>query len=96
MNVKSTGKPLKTKTDWERLRQMKDEDIDYSDIPATDEAFWADATIFIPIHHKVHISIRLDDDIIAYFKQQGQGYQSKINAVLRAYMHAQSKKRGKK
>lgn len=64
---------------------MKDEDIDYSDIPETDEAFWADAEVVVPAK-KVLISIRLDADVLAWFKEKGVPYQTLINGVLRNYM----------
>lgn len=86
-NEKFTQKNAKSQTDWASLRQEDDNQIDYSDIPATTEDFWKDAKVVMPLH-KVPLSLRLDEDIIDYFKQQGRGYQSKINAVLKAYVHA--------
>lgn len=79
-------KHSKSKTDWTKLQQMSDEEIDDSDIPFTTKEFWADAEILMPKQKKA-ISIRLDYDIIEYFKKTGSGYQSKINAVLKAYMN---------
>jgi len=64
---------------------IPDEDIDLSDIPETDEAFWADAVVEWP-DKKQLISIRIDSDILAYFRSKGKGYQSRINAVLRTYV----------
>lgn len=90
MNAKSTKKASKSKTDWTKLHLNDDSNIDYSDISATTEEFWADADVFIP-QHKVHVSIRLDDEIVNFFKQGGRGYQSKINAVLKAYVYAHTK-----
>lgn len=87
MNEKFTKQNLKSQTDWTRLNQDDDTNIDYSDIPATTADFWKDAKVVMPLH-KVHLSLRLDEDIVGYFKQQGRGYQSKINAVLKAYVHA--------
>jgi len=87
MSEKSTKKNLKSQTDWARLSEEDDTKIDYSDIPATTADFWKDAKVVMPLH-KVHLSLRLDEDIVDYFKQQGRGYQSKINAVLKAYVHA--------
>ena len=78
-----------TGTDWTRIRQMTEADIDYSDSPARDEAFWAEAEWWMPVS-KDRLSLRLDHDVITWFKAQGPGYQSRINAVLRAYMHHQS------
>ena len=74
------------KTDWKRLDRKTDEDIDFSDIPETDASFWANAEQFMP-KKKRSISIRLDEDIIEYFKSEGTGYQSRINSVLKSYMH---------
>ena len=69
---------------------MTDTDIDYSDSPAMDDAFWAEAEWWMPVG-KDRLSLRLDHDIIAWFKAQGPGYQSRINAVLRAYMRHHAK-----
>ena len=59
--------------------------IDFSDIPETTSEFWEDAEVKMPVE-KTAISIRLDKDILEFFKKQGKGYQSKINAVLRSYV----------
>jgi uncharacterized protein (DUF4415 family) len=64
---------------------MDDREIDYSDIPETDEEFWKNAKLVIP-DQKAKISIRLDKDILEWFKAEGKGYQTKINAVLRSYV----------
>ena len=91
MSVKSirTKSPkVHSRTDWKRLRQAKDKDIDYSDIPATDAAFWAAAEVLMP-QAKTQLSIRFDKDIVDWFKRQGPGYQTRMNAVLRAYMQSQ-------
>lgn len=61
--------------------------IDTCDIPELDDAFWASARIVAP-QTKTAISIRIDDDVLEWFKTQGKGYQSRINAVLRAYYEA--------
>jgi len=73
------------------LRQKNDKNINYIDSPATTEEFWQDAKVFMP-QHKIHISLRLDEDIVHYFKEQGSGYQSRINAVLKAYMNTHAHK----
>lgn len=74
----------------EALKAMPDEDIDYSDIPPLDDEFWANARLVHPTP-KEAISIRLDGDVLDYFKSQGKGYQSRINAVLRSYMEHDKK-----
>jgi len=61
-----------------------DKKIDFSDIPETTSEFWAGAEIRKPVE-KTAISIRIDNDILDFFRKQGKGYQSKINAVLRSY-----------
>ena len=76
-----------SKTDWKRLDRMDDSEIDYSDIPETDEDFWKNAKLVVPVQ-KAKISIRLDKDILEWFKAEGKGYQTKINAVLRSYVEA--------
>ena len=84
MKGKSTVSEL-DHTDWVRLQKQAEGEINYSDIPETDENFWADAEIVIP-ERKVHLSIRLDEDIVEWFKQFGRGYQTRINTVLRSYI----------
>ncbi len=58
--------------------------IDFTDIPETTSEFWASAEVRKPVE-KTAISIRIDNDILEFFRKQGKGYQSKINAVLRSY-----------
>jgi uncharacterized protein (DUF4415 family) len=68
----------------EYLRNMKDEDIDFSDIPELDDDFWKNARLEVIIKKKL-LSVRLDEDIIDWFKSKGPGYQTHMNAVLRHY-----------
>lgn len=89
MNKKSIKKHSKSRTNLARLRRKKDKDINYDDIPATNKAFWKDAEIFMP-KPKVHISLRIDEDVLNFFKEEGNRYQARINAVLKAYMHSHS------
>jgi uncharacterized protein (DUF4415 family) len=70
------------------MSELAEENINYEDSPATNEEFWADAEVYMP-QHKIHISLRLDKDIVNYFKEGGAGYQSRINAVLKSYMRSQ-------
>ena len=70
---------------------MKDDDIDFSDIPRTTPEFWANAVVrkgLKPLPVKQQITLRIDQDVIDFFREQGQGYQTKINHLLRAYMDA--------
>ena len=78
-------------TDSERLQALSDEDIAKAVASDPDAApfdiDWSQAELVIP-RRKVAISIRLDEDILDFFKHAGTGYQSRINAVLRTYMRA--------
>ena len=55
--------------------------------PIMDEAWWKEARL-VEAEPKVHLSIRLDRDLVEWFKRQGPRYQSRINAALRAFMEA--------
>lgn len=87
-------KPLTSKTDWAKLDAMTDERItaaaeaDPDARPMTD-AEWALASVVKP--GKVQVGMRLDADVLDWFKQRGTGYQTRINAVLRRYIEAQRK-----
>lgn len=76
------------KSDLERVDVLSDEEIDYSDIPELDEGFFERARVVVPPGKK-QLTIRLDSDVLSWFKSKGKGYQSRINAVLRAYYEAQ-------
>jgi uncharacterized protein (DUF4415 family) len=86
----TSARPTKGKTDFKRLRAMRDEDIDSSDIPTLDESFWKSARLVIP-EPKDRITLRLDHDLLEWLKKNGSGYQTRINAILRSYMEAQSR-----
>jgi uncharacterized protein (DUF4415 family) len=69
---------------------IADKDIDTSDIPEVDEAFFETARLVMPAAGgKTAVSIRIDDDVLKWFKAQGKGHLSRMNAVLRAYMLSQ-------
>lgn len=72
------------------IEAMPDQDIDTSDLPEVDEDFFATAKLIMPTTtKKVPVSMRVDDDVLAWFKSQGErGYQTRMNAVLRAYVQA--------
>jgi uncharacterized protein (DUF4415 family) len=80
-----------SRTDWKRLQKIKDKDIDTSEIPELDEAFFRTAELRLP--PKQSVTIRLDADVLEWFRAQGQGYQSRINQLLRRYMEAQQSRR---
>ena len=74
-------------SDLKRVDALRDRDIDYSDIPELDSDFFREARVVVP-PRKQQLTIRLDTDVLAWLKSQGKGYQSRINAVLRAYYEA--------
>ena len=88
--MKAKPSKEKSKTDWDKLYKMSDTDIDYSDIPTLDSEFFKKGELRMP-KKKPLISIRLDSDVLEWFKSQGAGYQTRMNAVLRMYMEAHNK-----
>ncbi len=85
-------KPISKKrslTDFKRLDAMRDEDIDFSDIPPMTPEMFAKAVVRVgwkPVAPKQQITLRLDADVLEWFRARGVGYQTQINALLRAYM----------
>ncbi|WP_189609739.1 BrnA antitoxin family protein [Saccharospirillum salsuginis] len=75
-----------SKTDWKRLAEMQDEDIDTSDIPELDDKFFREADLKVP--RKEPVTLRLDADVLMWFRSQGRGYQTRINKLLRQYMES--------
>ena len=96
MSKQNTSKtfPPKTpedQTDWERVDTLRDEDIDTSEHPEMTPEMFAKAVArkgLKPIPRKQQVTLRLDTDVLQWIKDQGKGYQSRINALLRAYMEA--------
>ena len=88
----------KGKTDWKRLDALTDDEIEASiandpDWQEFKDLDWSDAVLVIPPKKKA-ISIRVDEDVLDYFKTEGAGYQRRMNAVLRSFV--QQKKSPKK
>lgn len=85
-----------SQTDWARLETMTDDEVEASIADDPDWAEfkdidWSDTVVVMPVKKKA-ISIRVDEDVLDFFKQDGEGYQRRMNAVLRSYMHQKSKK----
>lgn len=76
-----------SKTRLESIRSIRDEDIDYSEIPEADEEFWSRAELHIP-QPKQGVYVRLDRDVLEWLKSKGNGYQTRMNAMLRALMES--------
>jgi uncharacterized protein (DUF4415 family) len=75
---------------WMKLQEMGDEDIDLSDMPERTTG-WRRVSDLVPAENKQQITLRLDADLIAFFRATGRRYQSRINAALREYVTAQKK-----
>ena len=89
--TKRYDKPLTAK----QLASLDDGEIDVSDIPELDDAFWAKAKVVMPEDRgKTQVTAKFDADVVAWFKRQGRGYQARMNAVLRAYYEATRKADG--
>ena len=84
MSVKSL-KTSSSKLAAKRLKAIADRSIDYTDMPRLSDDFFKTARLLMP-QPKKPVAIRLDEDVLIWFRKQGTGYQSRINAVLRAYM----------
>jgi uncharacterized protein (DUF4415 family) len=88
------GDRRKGKTDWARVDALTDEEItkavanDPDAVPL--DIDWSDAVLVVP-PRKQAISIRVDEDVLNFFKKEGDGYQRRINAVLRSYMQQKAK-----
>lgn len=71
----------------DELTSRPDSAIDYSDIPELDDKFWQTAKMHSPTN-KERLTVRFDADIVQWFKEQGKGYQTRMNTVLRSYYEA--------
>lgn len=86
MKKKSTSK--KSQTNFARLDKMKDADIDLSDAPEITPEMFAKSIVRrgLKPRTKTQLTLRVDSDVLEWYKKQGRGYQTKINLLLRAYM----------
>lgn len=81
---------IKDQTDWDRLRREQAAGVEPEPDEDEFDLDWSRAELVMP-EPKTPVSIRLDPEVLAFFKAQGKGYQTRINAVLRAYVKAQQK-----
>jgi uncharacterized protein (DUF4415 family) len=90
--VSTNNTKRRSKTDWKRVDALRDSDIDLSDMPELGPDFFARAIIWPG--PKKQITLRLDPDVLAFFRKSGKGYQTTINAVLRKYVESRKSKTG--
>lgn len=94
-SIENTLKSPKGKTDWAKLDAQSDAEIlqniadDPDAAPVLDAEFWQNARVVVPPKKRM-VSLRLDEDMLAWFRIQGDRYQTKMNAILRSYMDAHS------
>jgi len=86
--MKKKPTSAKSQTNFARLDKMKDEDIDLSDAPEITPEMFAKAIVRrgLKPRTKTQLTLRVDSDVLEWYKKQGRGYQTKINMLLRAYM----------
>jgi uncharacterized protein (DUF4415 family) len=88
----------KSQTDWERIDNLKDDEIDFSDNPEITPEMFAKSIVrkgLEPVARKSQVTLRIDDDVLTWFKKQGTGYQTRINLLLKAYKEAHQIKSGR-
>jgi len=88
---------MESRSDWAAAEAMTFEQIEAAIADDPDEADmeidWANASLRLPVS-KATLNMRIDKDILEFFKSTGRGYQTKINAVLRAYKDAHTMPKG--
>jgi uncharacterized protein (DUF4415 family) len=89
-------RPAADESDWARVRAMSEAEIEANaaaDPDTLPAAFWDTARPIYP-RPKERITVRLDADMVAWFRRQGRGYQTRINAVLRSYYERARRRAG--
>lgn len=91
----SGGRSAPLTDDWDAFKRLSDAEVKKRaladrDVQPTARGFWKDAKVVWP-QPKQLTALRIDPDVLGWFKAQGKGYQTRMNAVLRAYMKAQSR-----
>lgn len=88
----------KSQTDWDRVDKLRDEDIDFSDTPEVTPEMFAKAVLrkgLKPVTRKTQVTLRIDDEVLTWFRKQGRGYQTRINSLLKAYKEAHQNESGR-
>lgn len=88
----------KSQTDWERVDSLQDKDINLSDNPEVTPEMFAKAIVrkgLKPVGRKTQVTLRIDEDVLSWFKKQGSGYQTRINSLLKAYKEAHQNNSGR-
>jgi uncharacterized protein (DUF4415 family) len=89
--MKKPATSRKSQTGWKRVDALPDQGMDFSDTPELTPEMFARAVVrrgLKPMARKRQLTIRVDSDVLEWYRRQGPGYQTRINALLRAYMQA--------
>jgi uncharacterized protein (DUF4415 family) len=101
MNEKRTGtvkyrldpkrQPVLSARQKAALQSKTDTAIDYTDLPSQKGVVWTRPSELVPTENKKQVTLRLDAEVLAFFRKTGSRYQSRINAALREYVNAHKK-----
>jgi uncharacterized protein (DUF4415 family) len=87
--MKKPATSRQSRTNWKRVDALTDRKIDFSETPELTPVMFARAIVrrgLKPVERKKLLTLRVDSDVVEWYKSQGAGYQTRINALLRAYM----------
>jgi len=87
MKKRTTSK--RSGSDWKRVDALEDRKINFSETPELTPEMFARAIVrrgLNPLPRKAQLTVRIDSDVLEWYRGQGPGYQTRINALLRAYM----------
>src|SRR2546428_4324859 len=90
--VNANNTRRRSRTNWKRVDALRDSEIDLSDVPELGPEFFSKAIRWPG--KKKQITLRLDPDVLAFFRKRGKGYQTTINAVLRKYVEGRKRSAG--
>ncbi len=93
--MKKSATSRQSRAEGKRAGTRKDEKIDFSDVPELTPEMFARAVVrrgLKPVLPKQQLTLRVDRDVLEWYRSQGPGYQTRINALLRAYMQEHPRK----
>lgn len=93
MRKSATSK--KSRRDWKHVGALADSKIDFSDTPELTPEMFARAVVrrsLEPVPRKAQLTIRIDRDVLEWYRSQGPRYQTRIHTLLRAYMQERRKR----
>jgi uncharacterized protein (DUF4415 family) len=96
--MKKENTSHKSQANWDRVDKLRDKDIDLSDNPEITPEMFAKAVLrkgLKPVVRKTQVTLRIDEDVLTWFKKQGSGYQTRINSLLKAFKEAHQNDSGR-